>query len=436
MSRPGNWSLVGYPSDPVPGDPSLVQTIGRLYVGTADSIDRAATNLTTALGDDFGRAKVLDAIRDQAEEVARRITMAEERYRGVGDAMIAYAAVLSQAQQDSADALADAEAAETTASSARWWVDHYQERFDDPATPPANVPNLTSQLGIWQDRLGAAGGAQAGAESAVATAVGNRDAAAGTAIADIRLVESSGDLNDGFWDNVSQWVAEHKDVLDIIGNVLGAIAAIAAIAMLFIPGLNLLAIGILITANLVYQALNSGLQVATGNMSMGEAILNVGLAALNFVGAGAALKMVAGTAKASAVVGARASIAGMTRVGSRQYVAGLVRTATPATMTRETTQVMKILGLNTKSWAAVDVLASLRVGGRLVAPEAWPAMLNGMRTIAILNGVTTGAGIALNGTVGELLPQPVLPWRLHGDPEFVGTGLDGTPIVVSEYGRW
>ena len=89
MSRPADWSPLGSAHDPVPGDPDVVVHTGRLYVGTADSILRAATDLTTALSAGFGQAEAIDAIRDQAEDVARRIGRAEERYRGVGEAMVA-----------------------------------------------------------------------------------------------------------------------------------------------------------------------------------------------------------------------------------------------------------------------------------------------------------------------------------------------------------
>ena len=45
MTRPTDWSSLGYSSDPIPGDHSRVDLIGRQYVGTADSILRAAENL-------------------------------------------------------------------------------------------------------------------------------------------------------------------------------------------------------------------------------------------------------------------------------------------------------------------------------------------------------------------------------------------------------
>lgn len=433
MSRPADWSPVGYGSDPVPGDPARVLTIGRMYVGTADAIDRAASNLTRALGDEFGRAESIDAIRGQAEEVARRIGMAEERYRGVGDAMIAYAAKLQAAQAESAAALSDAEAAEGSQSTANYWVRYYEDKIADPATPPANLPHLRSQLSTWETKQSAAQGGVSSAIARVATAVTNRDSAAEVAIADVRLVENSGDLNDGFWDDVSQWVAEHKDVLDIIGNILSGLAAIAVFVALLVPGLNLIALAI-ITINLVYTLANSALQVATGNMTTGEAILAVGMAALNFVGAGAIVKVAATGAKTATVTALRA-LPGATRGGSNRLVQAAMRSATTTTMPQKTLQALQVVGVDPRKWAQVHALSTLKLNGALVAPAAADTATRALAAVAGVNGITTIAGIALNGTMSDALPQPVLPWRLYGDPEVVGMG-PGESVVVSHYGTW
>ena len=100
MTRPTDWSSLGYSSDPIPGDHSRVDLIGRQYVGTADSILRAAENLRTALAPNFGESESVDAIREVAGDVADRVSRAEDRYRKVGDAMVVYAAALRGAGWD------------------------------------------------------------------------------------------------------------------------------------------------------------------------------------------------------------------------------------------------------------------------------------------------------------------------------------------------
>ena len=438
MTRPSDWSPVGYASDPVPGDPTRVQVIGRMYVGTADAIDRAATNLSTALRDDFGQAQVLDAIREQAEEVARRIGMAEERYRGVGDAMIAYAGVLAQAQRESEDALTDAVGAASTASTARWWVDYYQDRIADPATPPANLADLAAKQSLWQGRLASANASQGGAQSAIAAAVTSRDTAAATAIAEIRLVENSGDLNDGFWDNVSQWVDENQELLDIIGTVLEVITTVVLVAALLVPGLNVLATIALvaITVNLVYQTASSVVQVATGNMSVGEAILNVGFAVLNFVGVGAIARTALRTGSAAAMAGFRA-LPGATRAGARSSVRAILSSTSDNVLAPLVSKGLDELGLaaggvltrllpsfTAPRLAGLDVIANMvGTGGAAIAPGVQTALQAAYVQAGLLTAGSALGEQALSPVFEAMAPDSVTPWRVTGD---------GLPIP----GRW
>ena len=102
MTRPTDWSSLGYGSDPVPGDHSRVDLIGRMYVGTADSIKRAVDNFETALDPEFGQSKAIDAIREVSGDVADRVHRAEDRYRKMGEAVIIYAAARRLAQPQNA----------------------------------------------------------------------------------------------------------------------------------------------------------------------------------------------------------------------------------------------------------------------------------------------------------------------------------------------
>lgn len=438
MSRPADWSPVGYASDPVPGDPTTVSLVGRRYVGTADAIDRAAQNLLRALDDDFSRSEAVGAIRGQAEEVARRISMAEERYRGVGDAMVAYAQVLEKAQQDSAAALSDAASADSTGNTAQWWVSHYERKIANPATPPANLAYIESQLAQWQEQAAAAVTGQRNATAAVATAVRHRDSGAEIAIADIRLVENSGDLNDGFWDNVSQWVDEHSELLDVIGTVLEVITTIVLVAALLIPGLNVLATIALvaITVNLAYQTLKSTAQVLTGNLSVGEAIMNVGFALLNFVGLGVIAKTAIRGGSSAAMTAFRA-LPGATRGGARSTVRAIVGSTGDNVLAGGTRSAIDGLGLAPKGLlanlmprlappqlAGLDVIANMvGTAGNAMVPGARSALQTAYISAGALNIGTALGEYALSPIAQDARPEPVLPWRLTGD---------GVPT----YGRW
>ncbi|MEU1971673.1 hypothetical protein ABZ477_08445 [Microbacterium sp. NPDC019599] len=422
MTRPADWSPIDRAHDPVPGDPDRVALTGRMYLGTAEAILRASQNLTTALGEGFGQAQAIDAIREQAEDVARRIVRAEERYRGVGDAMVAYAPVLRDAQARSLDALDKAIQAQSDRATAECMVDHYRDRVDDPATPPANLPGLQSQLQDWLQRSGSAQLLLAGAEQDLHDAIVDRDMGAESAVEAIRLVEDSGDLNDSAWDDFSQWVGEHKDILDTVGNVLGIVAAVAGAVLLFIPGVNLV-VGLILTAivvaNIAYQALNSAAQITTGNMSLAEGIVNVGLAVLNIVGAGVALKAAATATKTTVATSLMRSFAGSgirgmtfaraTVLVERAGVAASAPGATPAGVKLAG----QALGLSTQKLSMIHAMASGQMLSGNLATGAMRPLWCAAGGVGALN---TATALAENPLSDALEPHvPDIGWRLGGD---------------------
>src|SRR5690606_2255882 len=116
-----DWSVLQRSSDPVPGDPGLVQAGGLQYVEVADAIARSVDRLRNldAGGDHVSEA--VDALMDTAREVAESIQQAEGRYRETGEALLEYAPVLAGAQDTTLDAWvmasearADAEQAESS----------------------------------------------------------------------------------------------------------------------------------------------------------------------------------------------------------------------------------------------------------------------------------------------------------------------------------
>ncbi|GAA2002277.1 hypothetical protein [Microbacterium ulmi] len=330
MTRPADWTALGYGADPVPGDPDRVSLIGRMYIGTAESIERAALNLEIALRDDFGQAETIDAIREVAGDVASRILRAHDRYRGVGDAMVAYAPALRTAQTDSASALQKAIDAHGEGRSARSMIDYYEDRIADPATPPANLASLQASLQTWRQRSTTATTDAASAAHQCIDAIAARDSAALVAIEAIREVEGTGELNDSPWDDIVQWVQENKEMIDLVVDIVGYVATAVMVVAMFIPGLNVI-VGLVATIAAVVTLLNTALQVAAGTMGPAEAMFNVAMAALTFVGGraiGQSLKNITQTAKQGVAAGikggaARAGLRGVTR----QVAASRVTTA-------------------------------------------------------------------------------------------------------------
>ena len=417
MTRPTDWSSLGYGSDPVPGDHSRVDLIGRMYVGTADSIKRAVDNFETALNPEFGQSKAIDAIREVSGDVADRVHRAEDRYRKMGEAVIIYAAALRVAQQNSADALASANAAETTLNNANSMAAYYQRQVDSPDTPPANLAGYTQSQSTWEGRANEATRTISSAVATLQSAISSRDSAANTAISSIENIGDSGDLNDSAWDNIVQWVHENKELIDLIVDIVGYIATAVMVVALFIPGLNAIVGLVALIATIVTLA-NVALQVAAGTMGPVEALLNVGLAALTFVGGraiGSAMKSTQSAVGASVSNSIRGSygsarIAGMTQARAMGMVDEVIAVSRPGQLTM--LERLKYLTLDFRQVSEIRNVANIQLlSGNLSSHSARHmarlAQLSGFGFA--LEGGSQIAELAINsGTANE---KP-LAWRL------------------------
>ena len=420
MARPADWSSLGYSSDPIPGEPTRVDLFGRQYIGTADAIYRAVGNLTTALKPEFGQSDAVDAVREAAGDVARRIAKAETRYRGVGDAMVAYAAQLTTAQADSLTALTSADAARTSASSARNMVNYYDQKVNDPDTPPANVSSYSDSYDSWDTKLSTAETQLSNAVGALAAAIGQRDRAAATAVTAVELVENSGDLNDSGWDNIVQWVNENKELIDLIVDIVGYIATAVMIVALFIPGLNVI-VGIVALIATIVTLANVALQVAAGTMGPVEAILNVALAALTFVGGraiGSAVNGVQSATRTTVSTSIRASYAGAGIPGmTRASALEIVQTATNVSRGGQLglLERLKFLTLDFRQISQIRNVANIELlsGAHASGSAAQLAQLGKLGNLGL--AMEGGSQLADQGISAIGNAEKPLPWRIGGN---------------------
>jgi thioredoxin-like negative regulator of GroEL len=162
--RPADWSVVGYGSDPVPGDPVVVRQGGVNYRQVADRISSVVATLR-GLSDDQSDARSVDVVIEQKDAVADSIERAEQRYRTAGDALVEYAQVLDSAQASSAHALGQAQAARRDAdlqrqTAEKWGREAKQatdadekaryKRFQRQAE--GNAADHEAMVGVWETR--------------------------------------------------------------------------------------------------------------------------------------------------------------------------------------------------------------------------------------------------------------------------------------------
>jgi hypothetical protein len=304
----------------------------------AEAIGRAAFNLRAIAKTDGMISEAVDALVEQADEVATRIERAQERYAGVGSALTGYVSSLTLAQQWSLEALASATTAHGAAEESAGVIDRYRFELLNPALDEESrerYQRLTDNAA--EDLAGSQGSVQSAVEL-LQRAINLRDTAATTASDAISEVEGSGDLNDSIMDNIDQFYEEHKDLIDGILFVAGIAASILAAVALFVPGLNLIVLGVGI-ALAVLTVANSVAQAATGNMSWTEAIINTALAVVPF-GVGklassgiAATRAATHTAAVTSLMSraSNAGVSGITRVvASSQIDDYLLRTSANA----------------------------------------------------------------------------------------------------------
>lgn len=273
--RAGEWWRLGHPSDPIPGDVDALTVDAADYASIARSISNAKLALESAFEGDALSGEAIDALRDEALQVAERIGRAWERYDGVAEALSTYLTPLRTAIDDSGDLLVRATAAGSDLDNAQqrrayWWEEAREAGLTGDS---AAFEYAQGRLDYWDGEIDAA-------ESTLATLAGSLDTVLSTwnrhanaAADDIETVSETGELNDGFWEHVDEffqqeWVQVALDVLAYVGAAL-------AIVALFVPGLNLLVAAITITLLAV-----TALQVMSGNKSLTEGLLELALVLL------------------------------------------------------------------------------------------------------------------------------------------------------------
>lgn len=258
MSRPVDWEPLA-PRDPIGGDVGVVSDEARYYRQLESEISDQVARLRriAAEGDQVG--KTADKLRSAAADTAGKLQKTHGRVAAVAEALTSWIPSLEQAQQDSLTALHRARDAESRRHA---------------NTPPAGAPAPTTDAekaadAARADRLDQATADLAAAHRMLADVVAARDRAAQHIADQIHGALHDG-LTDGFWDHVSNWVAEHVEAIKVITEVLSWVATALAVIALFIPGLDLIVLAVM-----AFAFVGHALLAATGNGSWTDAILDV-----------------------------------------------------------------------------------------------------------------------------------------------------------------
>ena len=287
--RPVDWSVVGFDSDPVPGDPVVVRQGGNDYVGVADAIRRCADSLRALDAGGSRGSESVEALLETRDDILSKVEVAEARYRSAGNALVEYAGALERAQTDSLNALAAARSAQLDVDEAvaragrmRESAGEYPEQGDG-ADDRARYERAATTADA--DASAARGRVQA-QRQVILNAMGERDTAAVKAQ---NAIDGAGDdgLGDSWWDDwgakIASWVAKICDIVSAITGVLGLLVC-------WIPVIGQALAGVLFAISAISGIVAAIAHVALavgGEESWMEALISVAFAALGCLGLGA-----------------------------------------------------------------------------------------------------------------------------------------------------
>ncbi|MBW5422624.1 hypothetical protein GKQ77_13805 [Streptomyces sp. BG9H] len=198
--RPVDWSPIAE-SDPTPGDPVAIRAEAKRLSDIAETLSRQVKKLRQLGDDDNIKGKYAKSLKEESEELAGRFDKTKGRYEKVSGHLKTWAKELEHAQNLAKKARDKAQADEKDEDAVK---EAKKQLFK--ATSHFHSHALTVRRNILE------------------------------AIDDA--------VEDSTWDDLVGWAKEHADGFKLFLDVLSWVGTALAIAAIFVPGLNLLVIGL------------------------------------------------------------------------------------------------------------------------------------------------------------------------------------------------
>lgn len=236
MGRPTDWAPLAA-CDPVPGDPDEITTeANRLKRVAADMRDQIA-RLRLIAEERTLTGQYAGKLRHAAGDLAEKLERTVGRYEEVAGHLTAWAPELAFAQAESVKALERARAAEATRNANAVFAIALGESAP-PTGPEAEAAERRRQAALTD----AAHELQAARDQLV-SALRHVHDKGGTCARRVRdAIDDS--VTDSWWDNVKDFVDRNAGWIKTLTEVLGKITTVLAIVAIFVPGLNLLVLGL------------------------------------------------------------------------------------------------------------------------------------------------------------------------------------------------
>lgn len=291
--RPADWHPLR-DADPVPGDPEEIRAEVRHMVSVAKKLRDQAKNLQALSNEDKLKGKYVKRLREDSTTLEKHMREVASRYERVHGHLSTWANELEDFQSDADRVLRRAKEKqdEIEAEKAK------ESGSGDESTPKPTV-SATDQdpLQTYRNQLD--------------SIAGDRDTRASHHAGKIRD-EIDDVIEDSWWDNIKGWFHDNADWIKTVLDALGWIATIAGIIAIWIPGLNLLVLGIALLTILTRSML-----VASGDASWTDLAFDIGGLLLMGIGRGG-INMLKGANKVTSAAAQTSRTAGL-KAGLRSH---------------------------------------------------------------------------------------------------------------------
>ncbi len=281
--------------DPTPGDDETIDAAGRKFQAVADEIERQISELAKIAQGSAGlKGGYVGTLEEACRAVKDDLGKIKGRYREVGGLLRAWSPELLGFQQEAERLLDDAQEAQRGL-----------DRLVVVTVPSDQMTDEQKADSLRRQRQGEALRGELTTARRRLTDLEDRRDRAAQRVADKIEGASQDGLTDSWWDNVKDWFAEHKELIDGICKVLGVVAMVALVVCLVVPGLNIAAgAGLVAVATWVgIGATSASLLLHTGQAASGTGSwLDVGLDAFSLATFGAGKFLSVGAKEAAGAV--------------------------------------------------------------------------------------------------------------------------------------
>ncbi len=256
MGRRGDWSVLGYGSDPIDADVDEFVEQATHYELMADAITSQISTLRHLSNE--GQGEYADALRSSCKKLADNLEKAEGRFRTVADELNDLVPKLEEALEETRLARIQAENAQSD-------MDTAVNQGHQPGVPASTrtdeeLPSGKDPVTLEND-YDTAETARGTARTRAQNAVSAWDTAASNAAAKIRKA-SDDDMKDGRFEGFKAWVKKHADLLREISKWLGRIVLVLTVVILLMSNPAGWLVAVALIASVALLAVDTMLAVA------------------------------------------------------------------------------------------------------------------------------------------------------------------------------